>query len=70
MSRTLLNIKNSARNLKAFKLSFPMATFYGNTTLGKSGKSYHIPTDIYDQRKEDIKRYGSKARDQPKHLSE
>lgn len=63
--RIIFNVKPSHRMVEKFKTICPEATFYGAASLGSKSKSYLIPEDVYLQKHEVLKKYGSKARYQP-----
>jgi hypothetical protein len=63
--RVVVNIKPSDRIVKRFKIAFPEAHYYGAATLGSRSKSYLLPLAIFEARREEIKQYGSKSKDQP-----
>lgn len=63
-NRIVFNTKPSHRVVDKFKRAFPMAKFYGRATLGGRSNSYLLPEDVYNERKEELKQYGSKARKQ------
>lgn len=59
-----INLKPSRRNEQRFKTQFPMATCMGYATLRGRSRSYALPEDIYLANKEEVKKYGSKSRNQ------
>ncbi len=65
MQKIIINLKPSAKIVSRFKGAFPNASFYGAVTLGSKSKSYLLPLDEYESRKDEIKQYGSKAKNQP-----
>lgn len=65
MKKVVINVKASNKMRDAFVNAFPSASFYGSATLGSKSKSYLIPLDEYEKRKDDIKKYGSRAKYQP-----
>ncbi len=59
-----INLKPSRRNEQRFKAQFPMAICMGYATLRGRSRSYALPEDIYLANKEEVKKYGSKSRNQ------
>lgn len=65
MKKIVINLKPSNKNRDAFVGKFKTAKFYGSVSLGSKAKSYLISIDEYNEKKEFIKQYGTKAREQP-----
>ncbi len=59
-----INLKPSRRNEQRFKTQFPMAACMGYATLRGRSRSYALPDDIHLANKEEVKKYGSKSRNQ------
>ena len=68
MSDTIIvNTKPSNRALDNFKRLCPEASFLGRKWRSKVTQ-FSVPLDVWEQRKEQLSQYASKAREQKKFL--